>query len=457
MEKGSGARKKTKKGIHLKWLNVTLISLVVILSALLMIIIVQTRSKYNEMRDAMDQYIVSQKDANDMQASSDYLTEQVRSFVVTGEKIYEQNYFEEAEVTQRRDKAIASMNAHLVGTDGARYLNEAMTFSNELMQIEYYAMRLTIEAYGYDITEFPDKLQAVVLSDSDRTLPAPLQAERALNMVFDSTYQDYKTKISTNVDLCIQEITETTEAQQSSGTQGLQSALLLQEIFIVAILALVVVSVVLVALLIIRPIEKNIAHIRRKELLPEHGVQELIFLARTYNDVFSQTMRHQKQLSYEASHDQLTGLYNRSVFERIHASSNGENITLILIDLDHFKAINDTYGHDVGDLILKRFASVLQTHFRSNDYVCRIGGDEFAVIMEDSGSALRDLIATKVQHMNEIMLRPTEGIPAASVSVGVAFGDRKNPTDDIYKDADVALYQAKGNGRNCLVFYGDPE
>ncbi len=456
MEDSKGATKKTKNGIRLRWLNIIFISLVVIFSVLLTLIVFQTRNSYREMREATDRYIVSQQDAANMQTGSDYLTEQVRAFVITGERIHVQNFFEEVEVTQRRDKALANVNTYLEGTESIQYLNDAMALSNSLVQIEYYAMRLAIEAFGYDITEFPDALQAITLSDTDRALPAAQQAERARNMVFDSTYQDYKTKISTNVNLCIRDLIATTEAQQALSAQRLQSALILQEIFIVAILLLVLISVVIIARLMIRPIEKNIACIQKKEILPERGAYELRFLAKTYNQMYSQTMKHQDMLSYAASHDDLTNLYNRSVFDHVRASSDESNIALILIDLDHFKNINDTYGHNVGDLVLKRLASVLQAHFRSDDYVCRIGGDEFAVIMKDTGSALRDLIAEKIHHVNMLMQSPTDNTPVASLSAGVAFGDRKNPTGNIYEDADIALYRAKDKGRNCLAFYEDP-
>ncbi|MBQ4257732.1 MAG: GGDEF domain-containing protein, partial [Clostridia bacterium] len=116
---------------------------------------------------------------------------------------------------------------------------------------------------------------------------------------------------------------------------------------------------------------------------------------------------------------------------------------LLIIDLDKFKTINDQYGHDIGDRALCRVASLLQERFRAEDYICRIGGDEFAVIMVHADSSLGNLVKEKIRGINETLKIPQDGLPPLSLSVGVAFGDRGNPTEDIFKDADTALYRTK--------------
>ena len=126
---------------------------------------------------------------------------------------------------------------------------------------------------------------------------------------------------------------------------------------------------------------------------------------------------------------------------------------MILVDVDKFKEINDGYGHDVGDKALVRVATLLKKSFRNEDYVCRIGGDEFAVIMLNANSSLRELVEGKISRLNEKLGLADDGLPPISVSVGVAFGDRENPTDDFYKDADSALYRVKeSGGRNCAFY-----
>lgn len=131
------------------------------------------------------------------------------------------------------------------------------------------------------------------------------------------------------------------------------------------------------------------------------------------------------------------------------------NFALILIDVDTFKSVNDTYGHATGDLILKKVATLLKAAFRTIDYVCRIGGDEFAIIMVDMTSNLSYTITDKINDVNRQLANPDpeEGVPAVSLSVGVAFTDRDNPGDSLFKDADHALYYTKEHGRNGCTFY----
>lgn len=91
--------------------------------------------------------------------------------------------------------------------------------------------------------------------------------------------------------------------------------------------------------------------------------------------------------------------------------------------------------------------------FRSIDYVCRIGGDEFSVIMVDVTSSLKYTIEDKIKYVSEELAKAESEVPAVTLSIGVAFSDRENPGESIFKDADKALYHVKENGRNGCAFY----
>ena len=159
----------------------------------------------------------------------------------------------------------------------------------------------------------------------------------------------------------------------------------------------------------------------------------------------------------QAEHDPLTELLNRGSFDRILNlyESDHNNFALILVDIDTFKSVNDTYGHATGDLILKKVATLLRSAFRTIDYVCRIGGDEFAIIMVDMTSNLSYTITDKINDVNRQLANPDpeEGVPAVSLSAGIAFTDRDNPSNSLFKDADHALYYTKEHGRNGCTFY----
>lgn len=202
---------------------------------------------------------------------------------------------------------------------------------------------------------------------------------------------------------------------------------------------------------VIHPINQIVTAMMDNESVKVNGVQEINYLAETYDRLSSMNRASQEKLSYEATHDPLTGIYNRGAFEKYRDQET--NYALILVDVDHFKSINDTFGHDMGDRVLKKVAELLQHRFRSNDYVCRIGGDEFAVIMIHAGSFLKDLEESKIRDVQKTLAHPEGNLPVVTLSVGVAFSDRQNPKETIFKDADSVLYDVKEKGGGDIRFF----
>jgi diguanylate cyclase (GGDEF)-like protein len=164
-----------------------------------------------------------------------------------------------------------------------------------------------------------------------------------------------------------------------------------------------------------------------------------------------------------AFRDALTGLPNRAYFNRkfqeaVDASEMiGELFGLIMVDVDHFKDINDTLGHDAGDALLKRLAEMLHAAFRAGDTVARLGGDEFAVILRGLHSEA-DMMRP-VNALQELLRRPIEHGGrsfSVSASIGAALhGDPDADPSHMIKNADIALYRAKDEGRNRSVVF-DP-
>ena len=163
----------------------------------------------------------------------------------------------------------------------------------------------------------------------------------------------------------------------------------------------------------------------------------------------------EKLMKYEAEHDALTGVLNRGGFDQILNSSIKEkrDFALILIDIDEFKDVNDNYGHAVGDIVLKKISKMLGEQFRSLDYICRIGGDEFAVIMMDVRKDFGTKIINKIDEINQLLSSSTNDIPLVSLSVGTAFMDKGSSSDSLFKDADNALYYVKKHGKKGCHIY----
>lgn len=161
----------------------------------------------------------------------------------------------------------------------------------------------------------------------------------------------------------------------------------------------------------------------------------------------------ERSLVNKAETDELTGLYNRAGYERLCAELDLKTTALVLVDTDKFKGINDRFGHETGDQVLKKIAVTLRSFFRRKDCVCRIGGDEFAVLMLDAGELEDDLVPKKIAMVNrELALTADDGLPYVSVSVGAARGASAEDWTELFKRADAALYQVKKDGgRGCHI------
>ncbi len=228
-----------------------------------------------------------------------------------------------------------------------------------------------------------------------------------------------------------------------------KNLLVIQIVIIWIIVIILIISAIFSTVLVIKPLGNMITELRSHERLSLKGAAELQELAQNYNRMRAKLMTESEKLSHEASHDALTGVYNRKVFENIRADEGMEDYALILIDIDDFKEFNDVYGHDVGDKVLQKMGRLLLSNFRTTDYPCRVGGDEFALIMIKTGRNLQELIENKLITLNEQMQDTGDNLPPATLSVGVAYSSE---CDDPYVEADVALYRSKALGKGHITF-----
>ncbi|MBR6028595.1 MAG: diguanylate cyclase [Clostridia bacterium] len=441
------------KGIRMKMFNTVMIVLVLIVTVFLLLNIVHTIHDFQAVQDGTEDYMRAQKDASDLQTGSDYLTQQVRAFVVTGDSAYIDLYFEEANHTRSRDQALADIREIVPGHPSLSALDEAMRESTELMNLEIRAMRLMMEAEGADLTQAPAEIQAAALTEEEKALSSAEKRQLAQRMVFDSDYQGYKARISEDVLSCTEALIDTTREYHITASGQLMVKLWRQLMLIVVMLAIMMLTVILSNALVIHPLERNVACVQKDKPMQVNGAWEIRFLAENYNAMFERTRQNQDKLSYEATHDALTGVYNRKAYESALAERQESDIALIIVDVDSFKTFNDSWGHAVGDKVLKRVAQALTDSFRSEDWVCRIGGDEFAVVMMHASSALHDLVLGKCSRIRGSLAAEKDGVPPVTLSIGVAFGDRESPSGTLFQDADKALYDVKRRGRNGCAIY----
>lgn len=167
-----------------------------------------------------------------------------------------------------------------------------------------------------------------------------------------------------------------------------------------------------------------------------------------------------RRLDKDSKIDYLTGLYNRryilELYNNIVKTScfNDFDISVIMLDIDHFKLVNDQYGHISGDQVLKKISEVIKLSVRDSDYVGRFGGEEFIVLLPDADIKVAKSICERIRlkiNFSPIYLKKLEQNISVTVSGGVASSD-KNHRDilNIINKADRALYNAKNAGRNCV-------
>lgn len=198
---------------------------------------------------------------------------------------------------------------------------------------------------------------------------------------------------------------------------------------------------------LVRPVDRN----------------ELLARVRTQlrKKLYTDKLRHNIQLSREmAVTDQLTGLYNRGYLTRhldtlMRNASPGKPVSFLIMDIDYFKSVNDTHGHDIGDEVLREFAGRISSNVRGIDLACRYGGEEFVVVMPDTDSAYALQVAERLRRGVEAVSFPISRAPEMlniTVSIGIASSiGGGDSAEQILHRADQALYRAKHEGRNRVV------
>jgi len=182
----------------------------------------------------------------------------------------------------------------------------------------------------------------------------------------------------------------------------------------------------------------------------------VMVLAYIFEDALLKSYR---EVSKMAITDQLTGLFNRRFILRKleeeieRAKRYGNSLCVILLDIDNFKSINDKYGHDVGDFVLKKVAQLIIENTRNVDTIGRLGGEEFVVICPETDRNGGYIVAEKIRKSIEGF--EMIGLPKISISAGISsFTGKENPAQ-MLKKADIALYRAKKTGKNKVVLYND--
>lgn len=414
---------------------------------------------YNSVKNSTIEYEKWEKTAADVQLASDYLTEQVRSYVVTQDEEYLKNYFYEADVAQRRQKAFVEMESYLKGTSALDYIETATNESYDLMKTEYYAMRLTLESQDIVVDDkYPKEIRETSLSPEDEALSDSDKAKLAVEKVYDNEYKSSKDIITTNVNAAVEEINEMKLAKINSTTEHLRIVLIVQQTLVGANIIFIFALLILIYFYFVKPINRSInCLLKGKRMDTQGSLKEMNYLSATYNEIRDQNISTNQRLEFEANHDGLTKLYNRKAYDNMFRKMNLSETIFILLDADNFKGVNDEYGHEVGDKVLAKIGDNLTKFFyKENERCFRLGGDEFAVLIEGASEGEVSDIKRRCENMF-LVLNNVSDVPPITMSAGVAHGKEWDSTDSLYKKADIALYNVKKTGKNGVEVYRKKE
>ena len=441
-----------KRGIPLKRTITIFAIIMTFLSALLVVGIVFNWMNYHDLINVANNYVTWEEKSKEMVTSSDYLTDQVRAFVTTGDRRCVDNYFTEADETRRRESALIFIAEHFPNSDAYFNLEKAMEASRNLMFTEYKAMRLKAEALGDDLTTYDERVATATLTEAELALSSAEKDAKAHSLLIDKNYSDSKEKITSQTDACIKSLVSQLKEEQDDAEFRLRFTMIYELVLIAAFIALSILIVSLTSSRIFTPLIRAIPYIEKDAPLPVQGGYEIKMFAYAYNLMYESNRRKKNRLEFKAEHDALTGALNRNAFENMLTSSEEGQLAFLILDIDNFKQINDNYGHMEGDKVLVRIADLMRENFRSEDSIFRIGGDEFAVVLFGIDENSKKIIQNKYDRINDALVEDAQkGAPEVTISAGVAFGTKLG--DTIMSQADTALYVSKNSGKACCSFF----
>lgn len=443
-------KKRLKDGISISALLAIAVLLSVAVSLLSIVSVSSVVRTCGQNKADAEKYDSAESTVSEFSKASNYLSEQANAFALTLTEDHANRFLEELYVTRRRESAVLTLKtADFSNQDAVSAIEEAFSYSNQLVKIEKYSVCLTASAAHIENSELIERLD-VAVSDEDNALSDTEKLEKSRELLSNESYYSEKNKLNSALERCVIAIQEAAEKQEKDAQQTLSFAASRQTLLTVFLFAVIILTVILFSVLVYVPMRQYLNGMKKSEPIPEKGVNELRRLARAYNKILAENKKSTELLRHAAEHDGLTRLFNRRAFETFREQLRDE-IAFLIIDIDFFKRINDTFGHDVGDKILQKTARLLKSSFRSSDIICRMGGDEFTIIMKHMTPELCEVIESKVDLVKAGLADTSDGLPPATVSVGASFGGGES-AEEIFKAADNALYNVKERGGNGMSF-----
>ena len=442
-----------KKGVRLNRLNVCLIAICFVLMLFMLFSMYETNKSFNQIVSVTESYLASQQTAGMLSNIANGMSEQCEDFIKTGEPDCAHVYAGQLSAINAQIASNESNKAE--GENEDEFMAKALAAFRAMNETEIRAMRLMVDTLPMGMAAFPLILQQTQLSPEDQALTAEEKKALAEKLISSDEYRLNKETLTAAVDDSHRVSSEQGKNRSRQTAAHVKKIMRRQKLLLLLFVVVAVVALLLNRFLIISPIQRSVDKLDQRKPLPVEGSYEVRHLANVYNEVLQDNAAKTEALSYAATHDALTGLYNRADFDKTYNSSCHDKIGIMIVDVDHFKQFNDEYGHEVGDRVLKIVAEKLTAHFRAEDHISRIGGDEFCVIMPGTRQEQAEPIVEKIRQINrELQENPGgDGFPPITLSAGLAFWDRPDPGESLFRDADRMLLGLKKTRTDCCGVY----
>ena len=441
-----------------KGIRVSILSgIFIVLGVLIMIasfwIINKTYNKYDDMMDSYQFSEVESDAALSFQSASNYLTNQARQFVVTGNIENANNYFDEKDNIKRRESALSVIeNSHVLDIE-TNLLSDAMDLSETLVVYEIHAMKLTACASKLDLSQLPKEVADYELTKEELAYDDSQLQDLAIQLLFGNEYEEYKDRINWDVENAVTLIKEESGTKYREDESDLIVILNITTLLIFILFILLMLIFIFNTLLVVKPAKKFLDLLDKKEKLPEIGGYEFRSFAKKYNDIYRSNKKNRELLREQGEVDELTGTLKAGTLElvRHNLAQCDDPMGIMMVDIDNFRSIKETSGYDMADKVVVKVANLFVSYFKSSDYIIRTSQDEFEVFLIRMQQADSKMLSERISKINQKLQDSTDGVVAASVSVGIAFSE-KGYTTEVEQKADMALNYVKNNGRGgCKV------
>ena len=355
---------------------------------------------------------------------------------------------------KRREKAVDGLSS----SSEEKYLIKAKQNSDELEEKDIHIMKLVVRAQNIESRYVPLKIQQFELPENERYMSSSAKTDLAKNMLYSRDYNDTRTRMITNINEYSNRVLNRENSKLQENEDDMRTHIQYQQILCIAVIVVIIFIGILLYKMVINVLYNYVKFILNNNPLTPAGVFELRYLADAYNENWEKKEKNEQRLTRQAKYDALTGIFNRGALEqyiRDRLQEEEWNGAFILIDVDKFKSVNDNYGHEMGDKILKLVSYMLVHSFRKDDVVGRLGGDEFAIWISYLPKEHLHYITERFDVINQQLTSPDVSFPSISLSVGITLCQKGDDFKSVYNRADKALYYVKEHGRCGYRVYGE--